>query len=181
MQSWNVVITAAPGPRNESRLLQGLRHLGPFRRSRFKDVLIGHPMDVNGFLLTLQHARETEEEWARPLGRVIPVDHTFHFTADTLAEQFKQWATPMVNRIASGSCFHVRLERGGMEGQVDTPRVEREVADHVFARAEELGKQLSVSFDDPDFIIAAETLGEECGVALLDRDLRNRFPFVQTR
>ena len=181
MQSWNVVITAASGPRNESRLLQGLRQLGPFRRSRFKDVLIGHPMDVNGFLLALQHARETDEEWVRPLGRVIPVERTFHFTADTLVEQFKQGATPMVNRLASGSRFHVRLERRGMEGKVDTPRVEREVADHVFARAEELGKQLSVSFDDPDYIIAAETLGEECGVALLDRDLRKRFPFVQTR
>jgi hypothetical protein len=68
-----------------------------------------------------------------------------------------------------------------MEGKVDTPRIEREVADRVFARAEELGKQLSVSFGDPDYIIAAETLGNECGVALLDRALRHRFPFVKTR
>jgi len=182
MEGWNIVITVIPGPDNEPRLLHGLRRLGAFRRSHFKDVLIGHhPMDVAGFLSALKQAREADEAWVRPLARVIPVEHIFRFTADTLAQQFKQWAASVVSRMTGGSCFHVRLERRGMEGLVDTPRVEREVADQVFARAEELGKPLSVSFSDPDYIIAAETLGDECGVALLDRELRHRFPFVQPR
>jgi tRNA(Ser,Leu) C12 N-acetylase TAN1 len=182
MESWNVLVTVVPGPDHESRLLHGLRRLGSFRHSHFKDVLIGrHAADVESFLSALQHAHESDTDWVRPLARVIPVEHTFRFEGDTLAEQFAQWAVVVVERIPGGSSFHVRLERRGMEGKVDTPRIEREVADRVFARAEELGKQLRVSFGDPDYIIAAETLGNECGVALLDRALRHRFPFVQAR
>lgn len=30
-------------------------------------------------------------------------------------------------------------------------------------------------------IVAAETVGETCGVALLNRELRQQHPFVQTR
>jgi len=40
---------------------------------------------------------------------------------------------------------------------------------------------MTTEFADPDFVIAAETLGEECGIALLPRALRERYPFVQLR
>ncbi len=38
-----------------------------------------------------------------------------------------------------------------------------------------------ISFKNADYIVAAETVGHECGVTLLTRDLRQRYPFVQTR
>jgi hypothetical protein len=40
---------------------------------------------------------------------------------------------------------------------------------------------MQTRFDDPDFIVVAETVGEECGVALLDRTLRERHRLVQVR
>jgi hypothetical protein len=40
---------------------------------------------------------------------------------------------------------------------------------------------MRTAFDHPDFIVAAETVGHDCGVALLPRDLRTRYPFVGTR
>jgi tRNA(Ser,Leu) C12 N-acetylase TAN1 len=40
---------------------------------------------------------------------------------------------------------------------------------------------MRTEFADPDFVIAAETLGTECGVTLIPRALRERYPFVQVR
>jgi hypothetical protein len=40
---------------------------------------------------------------------------------------------------------------------------------------------LHTSFSDPDTVLVAETVGEECGVALLQRALRERYPFVAAR
>lgn len=47
--------------------------------------------------------------------------------------------------------------------------------------AEQVGLAMRTEFADPDFMIAAETLGTECGVALIRRALRERYPFVQVR
>ena len=74
----------------------------------------------------------------------------------------------------------VRLERRGLIGQVISPEVERSVADHLFALAEKEGREVMASFKDADYIVAAETLGHECGVMLLTRDLRQRYSFVKT-
>lgn len=40
---------------------------------------------------------------------------------------------------------------------------------------------LRASFDDPDTIVVAETIGERCGLAFLTRAMRRRYPFVQPR
>ena len=44
-----------------------------------------------------------------------------------------------------------------------------------------MGKFHMIDFKVADYIVAAETVGHECGVALLTRDLRQRYPFVLTR
>jgi tRNA(Ser,Leu) C12 N-acetylase TAN1 len=75
----------------------------------------------------------------------------------------------------------VRLERRGHAGEIATPEVERAVADHLFTLAAARGLQLRTDFTDPDYIVVAETLGDECGVALITRAMRTRYPFVHTR
>jgi tRNA(Ser,Leu) C12 N-acetylase TAN1 len=88
--------------------------------------------------------------------------------------------TPFLDRIPGGT-FFFRLERRGMLGQIMSQEIERAVAEHLYAQAERQGKTLHTDFDNPDYIIAAETVRDECGVALLARDMRERYPFVQTR
>jgi tRNA(Ser,Leu) C12 N-acetylase TAN1 len=41
------------------------------------------------------------------------------------------------------------------------------------------GETPSVDFKNPDLIVAVETIGEECGVGVLPRALRTRYPFVR--
>jgi hypothetical protein len=72
----------------------------------------------------------------------------------------------------------VRLERRGVLGQVMSQEVERKVGEHLKTVAEAAGKQLQVSFASADYIVAAETVGTECGIALFDRAFSERFPFV---
>jgi tRNA(Ser,Leu) C12 N-acetylase TAN1 len=154
--------------------------MGQFHMTEFKDVCTGYVEDVTNFLEAIRQAEAESEPWTKDLGRVIPVEQTFFFTPETLVEQLKEAVTPYVSRI-SGGTFHVRLERRGLIGQVISPEVEHSVADHLFALAEKEGRQLMTSFQNADYIVAAETVGHECGVALLTRELRQRYPFVKTR
>lgn len=180
MRDWNVIVTVTPGPEHESALLQGLRPLGEFHRSRFKDVILGRVLDMRAFLEALLSARQDNARWAGLLARAIPVEQTFTFTAASLANQIVAAAQDLLPRTADGS-FHVRLERRGLGGEINTQRIEREVADKIFDAALARQTRLRVSFEDPDYILAAETAGEECGVALLTREMLRRYPFVQTR
>ncbi len=178
--NWNMVVTSLPGPGREHRLLHELGSMGEFHMTQFKDVCVGYVEDVTNFLEAIRQAEKEGAPWVEDLGRVIPIEQIFHFTPETLAEQLKEAVTPLARRI-SGGTFYVRLERRGLIGQVMSPDVERSVADHILALAEREGRQLRTSFEDADYIVAAETVGHECGVALLTRDLRQRYPFVQTR
>ncbi|MHB9101651.1 MAG: hypothetical protein ACYC2E_09085 [Sulfuricella sp.] len=180
MMNWNIMVTSLPGSGCEYRLLHELRAMGKFHMTEFKDVCVGYVEDVTNFLEAIRQAEEEGVPWVKDLGRVIPVEQTFHFNPETLAEQLKEAVVPYVSRI-SGGTFHVRLERRGLIGQVISHEVERGVADHLFALAEKEGRQLMTSFKNADYIVAAETVGHECGVTLLTRDLRQRYSFVKTR
>ncbi len=180
MEHWNVIVTALPGVPREFALLKELRRYGDFRPSMFKDVCVGHVENVSEFLEAIRLAMDQEVEWVRDLGRAIPIEEVFRFTPDTLTDQLKAAVAPFVRRMDSGTC-HVRLERRGLIGEVMSPEVERAVADHLFTLAEQQGKALRVSFEDPDYIVTAETLGDECGVALITRELRQRYPFAHPK
>ena len=180
VKNWNVIVTVASGPGRESHLLRQFRRLGQFEPTEFKDVCVGCVEDVAQFLETLRIGRENNEPWLADLGRVIPVEQIFSFTPQTLAEQLKQGTAPFLQRMAEGT-FHVRLERRGLLGQVMSQEVERQVGEHLCALAEVAGKQLQVSFTDADYVVVAETVGNQCGIALLDSPLRERYPFVLPR
>ena len=177
--NWNIIVTSLPGPGCEYRLLHELRAMGKFHTTEFKDVCMGYVENVTNFLEAIRQAEAEGSPWVKDLGRVIPVEKTFHFTPESLVEQLKEAVTPYVGRI-SGGTFHVRLERRGLIGQVISPEVERSVAEHLFALAEKEGHEVMASFKDADYIVAAETLGHECGFTLLTRDLRQRYHFVKT-
>lgn len=175
---WNVVVTVQPGPQFQRELLGALAHFGRFHATPFRDVCIGHIDDRAAFLQALRDARAAGAPWTQRLGRVIPVDVVFWFTPQTLADRLKEAVAPLVPRIG-GKSFCVRIERRGHAGEVKTQDIERAVGEHVHALAAAQGMTLRTALDDPDNVIAAETLGNECGVGLLPRALRETYPFVR--
>jgi tRNA(Ser,Leu) C12 N-acetylase TAN1 len=180
MKNWNLVVTAVPGPRHVHDLLAGLRRFGHFAPTSFKDVIIGEVQDPIALFEAVAQARAQSEPWGTMLGRAIPIQTRFRFTPDTLLAQLCEAAEGLLDRLAGGS-FYVRLERRGHVGELASPEIERAVADHLFTLAEARGVRLRTDFHDPDNILVVETLGDECGVALISRELRTRYPFVHTR
>jgi tRNA(Ser,Leu) C12 N-acetylase TAN1 len=177
---WNVIVTVNAGPGYERELLGALAGLGRFRPTAFHGVCMGRVADMEAFLEAIRAAREAAKPWTDRLARVVPVEHVFAFAPETLADQLREAVAPFVARMGGGS-FYVRLERRGLAGRLPSTEIERAVGEHVHGLAAAQGKMLRTEFADPDFIIAAETLGAECGIALLPRGLRERYPFVQLR
>jgi tRNA(Ser,Leu) C12 N-acetylase TAN1 len=108
---------------------------------------------------------------------MLPVDRTFAVEARAFAEQLSREVPPLVDHIA-GRTFHARVERRGHKGVIDTPSTERAIGDLVFRLAEERGRPVKVTFDDPDVILAVEIIGASAGLALITRE-RRKFPFVK--
>ncbi len=177
---WNVVITVKRGPGFESQLLGALARFGRFRRSDFRDVIAGRVDSTESFLEALGAALAEGKRWVAWIARVIPVEQVFFFTPETLVARLKEATAPFAARFNDGS-FCVRIERRGLAGQLATPEIERAVGEHLHALAAERGLHMRTRFADPDYAIVAETLGEECGVGCVSRDLRDRYPFVQFR
>jgi len=178
VRDWNVVVTALPA--RERFLLDELNQLGTFHRSGFKGVLTGRVEAVDRFLEDVRQALEEGAGWARDLARVLPVERTFSFEPDAFVERLKEAVAPFLQRMDSGT-FYVRLQRRGHKGRIVSPEVERAVDEHLVALAEHQGKTLRVAFQDPDYVVAVETVGSVCGVALLPRELRTRYPFVKIK
>jgi tRNA(Ser,Leu) C12 N-acetylase TAN1 len=136
--------------------------------------------EVPRFLEGIRHAGEEHAEWWQYLLRVLPVERTFSFTPQTFAERVREAVTPFVQRMAGGT-FHVRLERRGHKGTILGPAVVQRVGEYVMDLATRQGKTLHVSFQDSDYIVVVETMGNRCGVALVTRELHTRYPFVKIR
>ncbi|MCI0428786.1 MAG: hypothetical protein L0Z46_12280 [Nitrospiraceae bacterium] len=49
----------------------------------------------------------------------------------------------------------------------------------LLAHLREQGAAPFIDFKDPDAIVAVELIGDECGVGLINRTVRERFPFVK--
>ena len=154
--------------------------VGEFRRPGFRGVLVGRVADVHRFLEALRRAGEQRMKWVDYLARALPVEQLFHCTLETFVEQLKEAVAPFVERMASGT-FYARLERRGFKGRIISPEVERALDTYLINLAAGQGKTLQVSFENPDDVIVAETVSNTCGVALLTRELRTRYPFMKIR
>ena len=180
LHEWNLILTVTPGPHHVRDVRSALGHLGRFWRTAFRDVLIGWTDDADALLQAIADARDQDKRWSHSLGRVIPARTVFYFTPDNLVERLGEAIAPLVDDMRSGR-FYFRLERRGLAGEIPSQDVEQAVAEHLVALARAKGIELTTDFADPDYIVAAETLGTECGVCLLTRELMARFPFVRPK
>jgi tRNA(Ser,Leu) C12 N-acetylase TAN1 len=178
VKSWNVVLTILTG--RDSAVLKELQHRGDFRRSGFKGVITGWVEDVSGFLEAVDAAQKAGTSWAKDIARVLPVEETFQFTPSDLEEKLQETVSPLLHRMGNGT-FHIRIERRGFKGKIISPDVERDIDKHLIITGEMEGRHFRVSFDNPDYIIAAETVGNVCGVTLLTRELREKYPLIKVR
>ena len=177
MWAFNIVVTMASGGRYH-HLMAELEAHGEFHRTEFLGVLLGRVADVADFLETVRAARELSVIAFQDLGRVVPVERTFTFRTEEFLERVCATVAPWAGELAGGR-FYVRLERRGHKGQIVSPEAERAIDAFIVQESAKSGTAARVDFEDPDAVIAVETVGDRCGVGLLSRAQLERYDFVR--
>lgn len=176
LPSWNVVVTAKD--HEQRHLARCVRRLGDFWWTPFLGLLVGRVEDHEAFCEQLRRSEEERPGFLRPLARLVPIDRAFAFLVEDLPAQLERAVLAYADRIDSGS-FYVRIERRGHAGAIHSQPLEQELDRTLLVQLRAQGATPLIDFKDPDAIVAVELIGDECGVGLITRTMRERFPFVR--
>ncbi len=175
MQDWNVVVTVHEEGYRQAR--RTLRQLGRVDWSPFHNVLLVKVDDPVALLASLEERANAEPSLDEAISRVAPAMAQFAFTsAEDFEEKAKAAALEWLPRLANKS-FHVRLHHRG--SALVSPAEEQRIAEALLDRLEAAGTAAHITFDDPDAIIAIDTVDGRAGLGLWTRDDLNRYRFLR--
>lgn len=177
MRDWNVIVTV-----HEHHFVQACQFLeafGQVTRTDFFNVLTMQVDDNSQFLQALHQLLRDDPVLGKCVARVLPVTSTFLFQSPENFEAKVQAALAPFVEILADSRFHVRMHRRGFKGRMASQH-EEQFLDHFLMHCiTKHGAMAEVAFDDPDFIIAVETIGQQAGVSLWSREELLRYPLVK--
>jgi tRNA(Ser,Leu) C12 N-acetylase TAN1 len=176
MRNWNVVATVTEGKFGEA--LRFLERFAAVGKTAYYNVLMLRADDIFGLMEALLGELAADPDGQFFLTRVIPVSHTFSFDGrQEFEKQAAEIALAWVPKL-SGRSFHVRMHRRGFKGRISSV-AEEQFLDRILLEALS-GEGLSgrVVFDDPDAIVAVETVGTQAGMSLWFREQLRRYPFL---
>ncbi len=177
MQAWNVVVTVQSEGYARARRLLGA--YGDVARTEFFNVLAMQVEDTAAFLDDLHRYADVDPEVKRSLARVMPVTVRFLFQSPQEFEARLQDAVaPWIGRLAH-SRFHVRMHRRGFKGRLSSQIEERFLDNFILEHLAQQGASAQIDFEDPDFILAVESIGQQAGVSLWSREQRRRYPLLK--
>jgi len=175
---WNVVATSRGG--HEYALLSAIGDLGWFESSSAKDVIVGLVDDRAEFLEKLSERLGHDDRIPASLGHVMPVARTVLLEGDPATKPLEDAVAELAGEIG-GRSYHVRVDVHGHKGVIHGHHVELLLADVLWDALCRAGHAPRVVFDDPDVVVQVEVLGDRAGVAIVDRRMRERFPFLRVR
>jgi tRNA(Ser,Leu) C12 N-acetylase TAN1 len=175
-RGWNVVITSREGARR--RLRRALARLVRLERSGFRSVFVARVDEPQALLEAVEELRTARPALDQWLGKIIPVERTFAVDPATFQGRVQEEAAHFVDRLA-GRSFHVRIERRGHKGTINSHACEQALGAFLWVALEQRGARPVVEFHDPDVVLVVEVVGDTAGMGLVTRELRTRFPFVR--
>ncbi len=178
MKEWNVLAASYRG--QEKKSLRFLSHFGDFKRSGFKDVLLGHLEDINLFLDKLESTRQDDPGRASFLSQIVPLDRTFSFNLSDFMDKLKETILPYVEKVENRK-FYVRVKRRGHKGEMSSQEIEKEISGSIMEKLEEAGRSTQVSFSGPDVIIVVETIANWAGVTSITREMKEKYPLLKVK
>jgi tRNA(Ser,Leu) C12 N-acetylase TAN1 len=176
METWNVVITVHEGC--YSLVRQFLKPLGAVRKTDFFNVLVMTVDDIQQALDTLKAMIGEKPGVRGAIARFVPAAQTFFFTS---AEEFEEKAQEVAlswTRELEGKKFHVRMKRRGFKKRISSLEEETFLDKVLIEALEKRGAPGSISFTDPDAVIAIETVGQRAGMTLFTKEELARYPFL---
>ena len=177
MQEWNALISV-----KEHGFRQALDVFGEFgevKRTDFYSIILLRARDIAHMLELLRERSQKSPQSLAFLARLIPVTRAFIFNSP---EEFEDHARSAVLGWAQqlpGKSFFVRIHRRGFKGRLSTMDEERALDTLLLEELEKTGTPGSIVFEDPDAVIAIETVGHWAGLSLFTREERARYPFVR--
>ena len=178
MKDWNMVLTSQMG--QERRLLQEMAGYGEFHASGFRAVVIGKVPDTSEFLETLKRAWETQPFLPEILSTALPVQGVFPFTLENLLDRLKQEALSLLPEI-DAKPFYVRVKRRGHKGEISSQAVEQALDRFLLDELAARGRQGRIDFQEPEVILFIELLHNQCGLTLITREMKERYPFIRVK
>lgn len=178
MKDWNVVVTSQV--RQEPQLLRELAGLGEFRAAGFREVIIGQVAEVPAFLEALKHLWEKKPFFPHFLSTVTPLRRVFAFTLENLPERLRQEVLTLVPEIGDAP-FYVRMRRRGHKGELSSQAVEQDLDRFLLAELSARGYAGRIDFTAPEVIVVVETVHNQCGLGLVTREMKERYPFIKVK
>lgn len=178
MKNWNVVITSYM--RQEGRLLRELAGLGEFQPSGFTAVLVGRVPEVTEFLEALKQLWEKAPFLREMLSSVVPVRRVLPFTLANLEDRLKEALLELGPEIGDRP-FYVRMKRRGYQGELSSQKVEQALDRFLLERFCSQGQGCSVDFEAARVIVVVETIYNQCGLGLVSREMKERYPFIKVK
>lgn len=177
MLDWNVVVTTHEHRYRHARAF--LAPMGELRDTDFYNVLVMRVEEPLAFLARLERHLEAFPEARPTLARVLPVTETFNYQTP---EEFERKATGVVRgwlAQLAGTRFHVRMHRRGFKGKLSSLEEEHFLDHFVIEELAKQGQEASIAFEDPDWILALDTVSQRAGLSLWSRETLQRFPLLK--
>jgi tRNA(Ser,Leu) C12 N-acetylase TAN1 len=177
MHDWNVVVSVFE--HGFTRACRLLEQLGPVHKTDYFNVLVMKIEDTEGFLRTLKDWSIRDPEiFTQCISRAIPLAALFVFQTPAEFEAKAREAAARWLPDLAGARFHVRMHRRGFAGRLSSQDEERFLDEFLLSRLDEAGTPGLIDFQDPDAILALETVGQRAGLSLWTRDQLRTYPFL---
>jgi tRNA(Ser,Leu) C12 N-acetylase TAN1 len=172
--NWNVIVTVR---HDYGRAVQLLRKHGTIERTGLFNVIVMRVADVHALLEQIEQA--ADPRFFDTISHIVPVTHKLTFsTAEDLERQALAVALGWQAQLA-GRSVHVRMRRRGHKGEIHGAEVEHQLGKMLLDELARRGTPGRFEHDDPDLVIAIETIRDEAGLALWTRAELERYPFLR--
>lgn len=173
---WNVVATIYGHEFDQACRL--LSPYGELHGTEYYNVVVLRVEDVVDFLESIEAYVRSDASIPNCVSRIVPVTRKFVFESP---EEFERKAREAVEEWVPellGKRFHVRMHRRGFKGRLSSQHEEQFLDHHLLERLEARGSAGRIDFDDPDAIIAVETLGQTAGLSCWTRGQLRRYEML---
>ncbi len=177
MQEWNVVINVSE--RGLKEAFGRLSRFGTLKKTGFRNVLLMKAGDVRSMIEVLREWHLNDPGSLSFLSRLIPAAHVFAFQSPAEFEEKAKAAVALwVSRLA-GKGFHVRMRRRGFKGKLSSLDEERFLDIFLLESIEKAGTPGYITFENPDEVIAVETVAAWAGLSVWSSEELRKYPFIR--
>jgi tRNA(Ser,Leu) C12 N-acetylase TAN1 len=179
MGNWNLIVTTAEG--RYTQALGFLARFGVVKPTSYYNVVMMQVFNIPVLMDFLAQEWESQGGRLLLLQRIVPMRHTFNFRdQQVFGIRATEIASSWTEQLA-GKTFHVRMHRRGFKDQLRSEEEERFLNAAIVDATTQFGKPAVVNFDNPDAVIAVETIGNQAGMSLWFREDLQRYPFLHIR